>query len=122
FALADLVQRFAEVTQHMELVVQNPGLRCVARLERGGAEWLPHVHHREADFAAFAWPQPGEEAIHALLGAVAAAEPDRPSPDQVADDDAVRVSFADADLVDADDGWRGCPVTASLLACVVHLQ
>src|SRR5260370_40589006 len=106
----------------MELVVQDGGLRRVARLARRGAEGLPHVHDREADFAAFARPQPREEAIHALLGAAGATEPDRPSAYQVADHDPVNVSLADGDLVDADDGGRGGGDATELLARILHLQ
>ena len=51
FALADLVHGLLQMTQHMELVVDDPGLGSVAFLEGGVAERLPHVHDRQADLA-----------------------------------------------------------------------
>src|SRR5262249_54897309 len=120
FALAHLVHRLAQVVQHVKLVVQDARLRRVLAGRVG--ECLPHVHHREADFAAFAWSEPGEELIQARLGAVGAAEPDRPAAHEIADDDAIRVSLADGDFVDADDGGRWRARAAELLAHIFHFQ
>src|SRR5712692_3534529 len=121
-ALAHLVHGLAQVTEHVELVVQEARLRCVAGLERRVAKRRPHIHHRQADFAAFAWSQPGEELIHARLGPVGATKPDRPAAQQVADDDAIGLSLANGDFVDANDGGRGRSSTPELLAHVLHLQ
>ena len=98
--LADLVEGVAEVAQDVELVEQDGGLGCVA----GGrvAKRLPHVHDRQADLAGLLFPDKSVEPVHARLGAILAAEPDRPMPFQIADHDAVGVSLADRQLVDAD--------------------
>jgi hypothetical protein len=122
FTLADLVQRLVQVPQHVKLVVQDAGLRRMARLERRVAERLPHIHHREADFTAFSRPQPRKEQVHALLGAVVTAEPDRPSAQQIADHNPIRVSLADGDLIDADDAGRRRARTPQLLAHVLHFK
>ena len=66
------------------------------------AERLPHVHDRQADALALLGAEPVVEQSHAGLGAIAAAEPDRPPALQVAHHDAVGVALADRDLVDAD--------------------
>ena len=71
---------------------------------------------------AFLRAEPRKELVHACFGAVGATEPDRPSADQIADNDPVTVSLADGDLVDADDGGRGRPDAAELLAHVFDLQ
>jgi hypothetical protein len=63
---------------------------------------LPHVHHRQADALALLGAEPVVEQGHAGLGAIAASEPDRPPPIEVAHHDAVGVALADRDLVDAD--------------------
>ena len=115
FALADLVHGLLQMAQDVELVVDDQGLRGVALLEGGVAERLPHVHDRQADFAAFLGAEPGEELVQARLGAVLAAEPDGPAADQVADHDAVAVPLADGDLVDADRPGGGVPGPAELL-------
>lgn len=84
----------------VELVEQDRRLR---RGHHGGvAERLPHVHHRQADAVSLALAQPGVELSHAGLGAVLAAEPDRPLARKVADHDAIAVALADRDLIDAD--------------------
>ena len=102
--------------------VDDPGLWGVALLEGGLAEGLPHVHDGHADLAAFLGAEPGEELVQARLGAVLAAEPDRASPLQVADHDAVAVPLADGDLVDADDPRRGATRPAELLPHVLLVQ
>src|SRR6202171_159064 len=100
FGLARLVERLAETPREVELVEQDRRLRRFVL--RDGAERLPHVHHGELDFAALFEPQPVVERRHAGLGTVLAAKPDRPLANQVADHDAIAVTFADRDLVDAD--------------------
>src|SRR5262249_28675131 len=57
---------------------------------------------------------PGEELVHARLGAVFSAEPDRASPLQVADHDAIPVTLADGDLVDANHPRGGTAGPAEL--------
>src|SRR5438552_1236195 len=63
FPLADFVHPFPQMSQDVELVVQNLGLWGVAFLEGGVAERLPHVHDGQADFAAFFRTEPGEELV-----------------------------------------------------------
>ena len=104
----------------MELVEQDRRLRY-SRL-RNGAERPPHVHHGEPDFAALLAPQPVIERRHAGLGAIRAAEPDRPLANEVADHDAVAVAFADRDLVDADRMRGGRAGTSELGPHVLLLQ
>ena len=53
--------------------------------------------------AVFLGPSQVKKASHAGLGAIRAAEPDRPPPQEIADDDAIGVPFPDRHLVDADD-------------------
>src|SRR5450631_3205507 len=100
FGLAHLVERLAEMAHDVELVEQDRRLR--RPVLRDVAERLPHVHHGELDFAALFEPQPVVERRHAGLGAILAAEPDRPLANQVAHHDAIAVALADRDLVDAD--------------------
>ena len=99
-AAPDLVEGVAEVAQDVELVEDDAGLGRVA-LERV-AERTPHVHHRELDAAGLLRSQRGEELVEVLFATTLPAEPDRPHPLQVADDDAVVVPFPDGDLVHAD--------------------
>src|SRR6266498_1931542 len=97
----DLVHGRPQVLHDMELVVDDPGLRCVALLQGGVAERLPHVHDGQADLPAFLRAEPGVEFVQARFEEAPATEPDRPTPLQVADDDAVAMAPADGDLVDA---------------------
>src|SRR4030081_1745800 len=87
FGLAPLVERLAEMAHDVELVEQDRRLRRF--VPRDVAEGLPHVHHGEPDFAALFEPQPVVESRHAGLGAILAAEPDRPLASQVAHHDAI---------------------------------
>lgn len=119
-ALADLVQGLVEVLDDVELVVEDAGLWRVR--PRGVGKRLPHVHDGEPDFPALFRPQPREELVQARLGTVLAAEPDRPSPEKVADHDAVGVPLADRDFVDADDLRRGSAGAAELLGQVFHFE
>src|SRR5512142_2768613 len=121
-ALAHLVQCLVQVLEDVELVVEDAGLGRVPLLARGVAKRLPHVHDGQADSPAFPRPQPLVEEVHALLGPIRATEPDRPTADQIAHDDAVVVPLADGDLVDADHLRAGCPGPSELLAHVLHCQ
>ena len=120
--LAHRVQRLAEMAQHMELVEQDGCLRRVLRLQGRVAERLPHVHHRQPDSLASRRAQQLVELVHARLGAVFAAKPDRPPLLQVADHDSVSVPLADRDLVDADHLRRWLARSAQLLAHVFLLE
>ena len=60
--------------------------------------------------------------IQAGLGAVGAAEPDRPPTQEVADDDAITVPLPYRHLVDADDLGPGPSGAPQLLAHVLHLE
>jgi len=119
-ALADLIEGVAEMPQDVELVEQNAGLRGVAR--GGEPEGLPHVHHREPEPGRFPGAQPGVELIQARLGAIGPAEPDRPLPDEITDDDPIGVALADRDLVEPDDPGAGRPHAAQLLTHVLLLE
>src|ERR1700704_275494 len=119
-ALADRIQGFAQMAQDVELVEQNRGLRRM-RLRRQ-AERFPHVHHGKAKARALPRAEPGVEGAHARLRAVLAAEPDRPPANEVADHDAVGVTFANRNLVEADRPrcWRARARELGLH--VLHLQ
>ena len=100
FALADLVERLAQVAHDMELVEQDSRL---GRFLVGDiAKRFPHIHHRQANAFCLVFPEPIVKLAHTGLGAVLATEPDRSTPDQIADHDAVGMPLADRDLVDAD--------------------
>src|SRR5258705_7916276 len=119
-ALADRIQGFAQMAHDVELVEQNRGLRCMHL--RRQAERLRHVHHSKAKARALPRAKPGVEGAHARLRAVLAAEPDRPPRNEVADHDAVGVTFANRNLVDADRPrcWRAR--ARKLGSHVLHLQ
>src|SRR5437660_1350245 len=119
-ALADLIEGVAQVAQDMELVEQDAGLGSVAR--RRQPKGFPHVHDGEAQPRSFPRAEPRVELIQARLRAIRPAKPDRPLPDEIADDDAVGVPLADRDLVDPDDLWARRPGAAQLLAHVLLLQ
>ncbi len=121
-ALAHRVQRLSQMAYDMELVEQNTGLRSVLSLQGGLSEGLPHIHNGKPNRAALPRPQPREELVHALFRAVLAPKPDRPAPHQVAHDDAIRVSFRDRYLVDADHFRAGPSQPAELFPHVLHLQ
>ncbi len=120
FLLAHLVERIAEVTQDVELVEQDRRLGSVP----GGrvAERLPHVHDRKTHPAGLLFPEKPVELVHALLGAIFPAEPDRPLPMQVADHDAIDVTLADGDLVDPQRLGTGLGGALELHPHVAHLQ
>src|SRR5256712_5031026 len=119
-ALADLVERLAQVAQHVELIEQEAGLRGVAC--GGEPKGLPHVHHRERDGGGLPGPEPRVERIEARLGAIRTAEPDRPLPQEVADDNPVGVTLLDGDLIEPDHAGTGRPRAPQLLAHVLLLQ
>src|SRR6267154_5981000 len=104
----------------VELVEQNRGLRRM-RLRRQ-AERFPHVHHGKAKARALPRAKPGVEGAHARLRAVLTAEPDRPPANEVADHDAVGVTFANRNLVDADHPRCWGARARQLGLHVLHLQ
>src|SRR6516162_6944333 len=106
----------------MELVVEDGGLWSITLLESGVAERLPHVHDRQANFPTFLGAQPGEELVQAGFRTVLAAEPDGPTPLQVADHDAVLMPLGDGDLIDADDPRSGVAGPAELLTHILLVQ
>jgi len=118
--LRTLIEGVAEMTQDMELVEQDAGLRGVARGRE--TEGLPHVHDGEPEPRGVPGAEPGVELIQARLRAIRPAEPDRPLADEIADDDAVGVPLADRDLVDPDDLRAGRPGAAQLFAHVLLFQ
>jgi hypothetical protein len=73
-------------------------------------------------FRLFLWTEPGEELVQAGLSTVLAAEPDGASPLQVTDDDAILVTLADGDLVDADDARRWATGSTQLLRHALLFQ
>src|ERR1039458_3367825 len=79
---------------------QNRRLRGV--MTGGVVKRFPHVHHCQTDLFGLLFPDKPIELVHAGLGPILAAEPDRAMTDEVADDNAVGVSLANRDLVDAD--------------------
>jgi hypothetical protein len=115
-----LVERFAEMANDVELVEQDRGLWGV--LQRRVTERFPHVHHRQANpFGSFI-PEETVELIHARLAAVGTAEPDWLMLLQVAHHDAVLVTLAHRDLVDADHLRARLAGLGQLLAHVLHLE
>ena len=84
----------------VERVEQDRGLRGMGL--RGGAKGLPHIHEGKLDPAAFLLAKSGVELRRAGLRAIGATKPDRPTPVQIADHDAVGMTLPNRDLVDAD--------------------
>ena len=104
FASAHLVEGIGQVAHDVKLVEDDASLGEVAG--NGVAKRFPHVHHGQLDACALFRPQICEEAVEVDLLAPLAANPDRATAVQVADDDPVVVTLADRDLVDA-NGARG---------------
>jgi hypothetical protein len=119
---ADGIERVGEVSQDVELVVDEPGLRGVAGLERGGAEGFPHVEDDQTNSPGFPGSEPSVERIEAGFGTVDSAEPDGPAAEQIADDDAVGVAGADGEFVDADDLRSGLADAIELFAHVLFVE
>src|SRR5208283_1232075 len=119
-SLANLVECLAEVLHHVELIEQDGRLGGV--LVRGVAKRLPHIHDGEANAFSLLFTEKSVELIHARLAPVVSAEPDRPTPFQVADHDPVAVALADRDLIDPNDLRAGGADAPDLFAHVVHLQ
>ena len=104
----------------VELVEQDCRLR---RMRKGRvAEGLPHIHHRQPNLSTFLLAKRIKEHRHARLGAVTAAEPDRATANQAAHHNAVGMTFADRDLVDADRLGAGRARFHQLGAHVLLLQ
>src|SRR5450759_78610 len=120
FRFAHRVERFAQMSHDVELVKQDCRLR---RLRVGRvAEWLPHIHHGQPNPSAFLLAEPLVEYRHARLRAILAAKPDRSFPNQIAHHDAIGVTFADRDLVNADRLGSGSTDAAQLLTHVLLVQ
>src|SRR6266542_2294017 len=119
-ALANLIERVAQMAQDVELVEQDAGLRGVV----GGrkAERLPHVHDDEPNPRGLSEAEPRVELVQARLRAIRAPKPDRPLADQVADNDAVGVALLDRDLVEPEHARPGGPRPPQLLAHVLLLE
>src|SRR5581483_1220128 len=90
--------------------------------KRGRSERTPHVHHRQSDARRLCGSQPQEERIQVFLLAPLAADPDGTSALQIADDDAVLMTLADGDLVDADHARRRTPGARELLLHVALIE
>jgi hypothetical protein len=91
-------------------------------LARGIGERLPHVHHGELDAGSLGFSEPFVELGHACFRAILAAEPDRTLGEEVADDDAIRVPFADRYLVDSDRGGSRRSCFCELRSHVLHVE
>src|SRR6185312_6856255 len=76
FPFANSVEGIVQVPQDVELVVEDLGVRGMARLVGRGAEGLPHVEDDQADSPGFLGSEPGIEGIEAGFGAVGSAKPD----------------------------------------------
>ena len=105
FALADLVERLTQVAHDRELIEQDGGLGRL--LARDIPKRFPHVLPRPPKAFRLVVPEPMVKLAHTGLGAIFAAKPDRPTPDQVTDHDAVGMPLADRDLVNADRSGAG---------------
>ena len=95
------------MTENVELVEQNAGLRSEARGRE--AKGFPHVHHRKSQAGGFSRAEPGIELLQARPGAISTAEPGRTLPRELADHDAVGLALLDRDLVDPDDAQARRP-------------
>src|ERR1700730_3711595 len=120
FLLAYPVERLAQMPQDVKLVEQNSGLRRVAI--RRVAERLPHIHHGQAQLASLGFAQKSVELIHACLAAIDSPKPDRAMLLKVADHDAIVVTLAHGDLVDADDVRARIASAFELLGHVLLLE
>ena len=101
----------------MELVIDDPRLRCV--VHDRVTERLPHVHRRQFDASALVLAQCLEKQVDVSLFATFTTDPDRTPPIQVTDDDPVVMSFADGDLINTDG--PGC-WHARQLNLLLHVQ
>src|SRR6058998_211117 len=119
-ALANVIQSFSQMPHNVEFVEQDGGLRSVASGRK--PEWLPHVHHRQANPTTFLGPQPGVELRQAGFRTVLASKPDGPSAQQIAHDNPVSMPLADRYLVDADHQGRWTAHPAYLLAHILLVQ
>lgn len=120
FAAAHRIQGIVQMTQDVELVEHDLGLRrvCVRRL----AKRLPHVHHRHLNTLATPRSVGREELFQVGLLAACSTEPDRPPTREVADHHSVLVSLADGDLVHADRRSSRHRMPAQLLGHVQLVQ
>ncbi len=106
FHLSDFIQGIAEMAHDVEFVEQDGRLRSafVGYVTKG----LPHIHHCKTNAFGFRIEQPVIELSHAALRTVGAAKPDGTTTDQVADYNAIGMSFANRYFVDANGlgCWR----------------
>lgn len=102
----DLIHRVSQMTQDVELVKEDLGLRCV-RLDRV-AERLPHVHHRQPNAGRLLGAQVEKEPVQVGFSPALPSDPDRAAALQVAHDDAIRVALLDRQFIHTDHmrGWR----------------
>jgi hypothetical protein len=101
-ALAHLIEGVAQVANDMELVEQDGSLWCMSN--GSVAKRLPHVHHGEPYAPALLVAKLLITLGHTRFRAIVGAEPGRPSANEVADHDPIRVTIADGDFVDTDHG------------------
>jgi hypothetical protein len=113
FGFPHRIHRLVQVTKHMKPVVQDrrPGSPRLGH----GAEWLPHVHQLLPDPPAPGLPDEVIEQGHAFGRPVDAAERDRLLALEVADWDAIDMTLARRELVDADDARPRLPGSGHLL-------
>ena len=104
FVLAHGVQRFTQVAENMEFIVQDRGVRHMRA--RRGLKWFPHVHYHKFDLGTFFRPQPLVEPVHALFGTVRAVEPDRTFLLKVRDHDVIGMAFMPGEFINAQDCRR----------------
>ncbi len=88
------------MTHDMELVKDDPGLRCV--VHDRVPERLPHVNRRQLDAGTLFLAQRLEKQVDVSLFSAFTTDPDRALPIQVTDDDPVVMSFTDGDLINTD--------------------
>ena len=101
---ADLIHGVGQMTQDMELVEQNLGLRRMG-LHRV-AEGLPPIQHRQANASGLLRPQREQDPIQIGGGPSLPPTPDRAAALQVAAHNAIRMALLDRQLIHADDLWR----------------
>ena len=100
-APSDLVHCLREMVQHMELIEDELGGRCM--VPGGVSERLPHIHDRELDAFRSFRSDFIEEEVHVLFPAAFASKPDRALLIQIGDDDYIGMALGDGYLIDADD-------------------
>jgi len=120
FAPTDQVEGFPKMPQDVELIVQDGRLRRMPAGQLG--EGLPHIHDGQPDTSRGLGTELFIERVHAVLGPVLPPEPQRPMPDQIADDDPVDVPLAQRHFVDADNGRFPRRMPPQLSPHILHLE